>query len=667
MDYFLTFLFMINKGYTSIRFASPEKIRQWAERNRSGYRFVGKVINSETLQYRTHKPVPGGLFCEVIFGPMIKNDCWCGFLGKNQQKGKTKSLSYCPHCLVENTNPRVRRYRLGIIELNTPVVHPWLLKSVPNYLTLLLEIKKEELLEFVYCSHSRHFSGFIPSFDLKKNRNQFQINIEKEMGLTFQQNQVCHVGTNVIEYLLSNFKLEEKYHRLRTRIDYKLEIVSKVYGKVNPLQSPGLHSVSLNLCKAARVGRKRGFSKFLVELRKDMRLQKLMEALLRGPTNPQRFLLEVIPVLPPDLRPILRLPNGVFAVSDLNTLYRKIIIRNNRYQYFARNLVGEPMKLERHLLQEAVDELMYHKSNVSSFNQKRPLKSLAHTLRGKQGRFRQNLLGKRVDYSGRSVIVVGPSLKLNQCGLPREMVLELFQPFIISRLIGSTKLAKSVRQAKLILYRPSTRFWSLMQSYILEHPILLNRAPTLHRLGIQAFEPKVVAGRAILLHPLVCPAFNADFDGDQMAVHVPLSIEAQSEARILMMASHNLLSPATSQPITLPSQDMVLGCYFLTADAKIYQDGFYSSFDEVLQSYDARKIGLHTWIWVNWDKPFSAWSQEITPIEIRIHSKGFRIELYRGSIRIFGKNGILLRQYIKTTTGRILWNQAIYDIFQSTF
>ncbi len=683
---------MINIGHTSIRFASPEMVRHWAQRKLPNGQIIGEVTNPETLQYRTQKPVPGGLFCEAIFGPTIENDCWCGFLGKMDRRGTVKSFQYCPKCFVEKKNPRIRRYRLGYIELKTPVVHPWLFKSVPNYLALLLNLKRKDLLEFAYChqtikiisNESNSFTSFgyalshevIPSSSSSNskrlNPNRFELGLVASFGMrNFDKNsyikpfnhsskpvklkrkiqftKLC-TGGEAIEYLLRQVHLERDLQIILksiSDIQKELSILSPIEHRFK--QPP------------------KSFSRSFTKLKKDVRRLKVINALVEGSIEPDWFILKAIPVLPPDLRPILRLPNGVFAVSDLNTLYRKILIRNNRYQTFVQLGLWGAVLMEKRLLQEAIDQLIENKRSNTPFSQKRHLKSLSESLRGKQGRFRQNLLGKRIDYSGRSVIVVGPQLRLNQCGLPREMVLELFQPFLVARLIGRSQLARSVRQAKTFLQNPASRFWPLIQSCIAEHPILLNRAPTLHRLGIQAFEPKVVSGRAILLHPLVCPAFNADFDGDQMAVHIPLSIEAQSEARILMLATHNLLSPATGQPVTLPSQDMVLGCYFLTADARIYQKGFFNSFEEIIFAHENKKIGLHTWIWVRWKDNFTGWSGKMKPLEVRINPKGYRIEVYNECIRVYNKLGYLSHQYIKTTTGRILWNQAIYDVFQSTF
>ena len=683
---------MVNIGHTSIRFASPEMIRNWAERKLLNGPVVGEVTNPETLQYRTQKPVPGGLFCEAIFGPTVENDCWCGFLGKMERRGKAKSFQYCPKCLVEKKNPRIRRYRLGYIELKTPVVHPWILKSVPNYLALLLNFKRKDLLEFAYChqtikiisNEANSFTSFGYSLNhevlpvknalnqKRLNPNRFELGLIASFGMRHFDKTINIKGSNqvykplrlkrkikptklctggeAIEYLLRQIHLERE-------LQFLLKSISDVQKELS-LLPPVDHRFKAPPKKFSRIFRK---------LKKDVRRLKIIHALLKGSIEPDWFILKAIPVLPPDLRPILRLPNGVFAVSDLNTLYRKILIRNNRYKTFVQLGLWGAVLMEKRLLQEAIDQLIENKPAPASFGQKRHLKSLSESLRGKHGRFRQNLLGKRIDYSGRSVIVVGPQLKINQCGLPKEMVLELFQPFLVARLIGHSGLARSVRQAKKFLQNPLNKFWPLIQSCIREHPILLNRAPTLHRLGIQAFEPKVVSGRAILLHPLVCPAFNADFDGDQMAVHVPLSVESQNEARILMLATHNLLSPATGQPITLPSQDMVLGCYFLTAAGKIYQKGFYDNFESVVFDYHQNRLGLHTWLWIRWNNSFTGWKNKTNPVEIRINPKGFRVEIYKESIRIYEKSGLLIHQYIKTTAGRILWNQAIYDIFQSTF
>ncbi len=376
------------------------------------------------------------------------------------------------------------------------------------------------------------------------------------------------------------------------------------------------------------------------------------------------MILEVIPVIPPDLRPMVQLDGGRFATSDLNDLYRRVINRNNRLARLQEILAPEIIvRNEKRMLQEAVDALIDNgrrgRTVVGANN--RPLKSLSDIIEGKQGRFRQNLLGKRVDYSGRSVIVVGPKLKIHQCGLPREMAIELFQPFVIHRLIKQG-LVNNIKAAKKLIQRNDPQIWDVLEEVIDGHPVLLNRAPTLHRLGIQSFEPILVEGRAIQIHPLVCPAFNADFDGDQMAVHVPLSLESQAEARLLMLASNNILSPATGRPIVTPSQDMVLGCYYLTAENPKATKGagrYFSSLEDVITAYDQKLIDLHSYVWVRFDGRVEGAEKE--PIEVQTAEDGTVTELYNFQRLRKDAEGNILSQYIKTTAGRIIYNKTVHD------
>jgi DNA-directed RNA polymerase subunit beta' len=386
-------------------------------------------------------------------------------------------------------------------------------------------------------------------------------------------------------------------------------------------------------------------------------------------SRPDWMILSVIPVIPPDLRPMVQLDGGRFATSDLNDLYRRVINRNNRLARLQEILAPEIIvRNEKRMLQEAVDALIDNgrrgRTVVGANN--RPLKSLSDIIEGKQGRFRQNLLGKRVDYSGRSVIVVGPKLKIHQCGLPREMAIELFQPFVIHRLIRQG-LVNNIKAAKRLIQRNDVVIWDVLDEVIKGHPVMLNRAPTLHRLGIQAFEPLLVEGRAIQLHPLVCTAFNADFDGDQMAVHVPLSIEAQSEARLLMLASNNILSPATGRPIITPSQDMVLGCYYLTADNPNRQKGagrYFTNMDDTILAYEQSEIDLHSSIWVRYDGAVDDEDGDAVP-EVETSPDGIVVETYPSRRVRKDAEGVLISQYVRTTAGRIIYNKTVQDSLAS--
>ena len=396
---------------------------------------------------------------------------------------------------------------------------------------------------------------------------------------------------------------------------------------------------------------------------------RVIDNFIATESQPDWMVLSVIPVIPPDLRPMVQLDGGRFATSDLNDLYRRVINRNNRLARLQEILAPEIIvRNEKRMLQEAVDALIDNgrrgRTVVGANN--RPLKSLSDIIEGKQGRFRQNLLGKRVDYSGRSVIVVGPKLKIHQCGLPREMAIELFQPFVIHRLIGQG-LVNNIKAAKKLIQRNDPTVWDVLEEVIEGHPVMLNRAPTLHRLGIQAFEPILVDGRAIQLHPLVCPAFNADFDGDQMAVHVPLSIEAQAEARLLMLASNNILSPATGRPIITPSQDMVLGCYYLTAenpDAIKGTGSYFGSMEDVIMAYNQAAVDLHSFIWVRYDGEMATEQPDVEVLEEKTGEDGSVTQVYKFRRTRHDSEGNLISQYIRTTAGRIIYNKTVRDALE---
>jgi DNA-directed RNA polymerase subunit beta' len=550
--------------YVKIGIASPERIRQWGERTLPNGQIVGEVTKPETINYRTLKPEMDGLFCERIFGPAKDWECHCGKYKRVRHRGIV-----CERCGVEVTESRVRRHRMGFIKLAAPVTHVWYLKGIPSYMAILLDMPLRDVEQVVYFnSYVVLDPGNAADLSYKQLLSEEQwIEIEDRLYADDSDLEGVEVGigAEAIQRLLRDIPLEQEAERLREEI-------------------------------ATAKGQKR--AKLIKRLR-------VIDNFVATGAQADWMVLEVIPVIPPDLRPMVQLDGGRFATSDLNDLYRRVINRNNRLARLQEILAPEIIvRNEKRMLQEAVDALIDNgrrgRTVVGANN--RPLKSLSDIIEGKQGRFRQNLLGKRVDYSGRSVIVVGPNLKIHQCGLPREMAIELFQPFVIHRLIKQG-LVNNIKAAKKMIQRNDPAVWDVLEEVIDGHPVMLNRAPTLHRLGIQAFEPILVDGRAIQLHPLVCPAFNADFDGDQMAVHVPLSLEAQAEARLLMLASNNVLSPATGRPIITPSQDMVLGCYYLTAENPNQKSEvlrYFASLEDAMIAYDRGMVGLHTYVWVQY-------------------------------------------------------------------
>ena len=538
-----------------IKMASPEQILEWS---------YGEVRKPETINYRTLKPERDGLFCERIFGPTKDWECHCGKYKRVRFKGVI-----CDRCGVEVTRSRVRRERMGHIKLAAPVSHIWYFKGIPSRMGLLLNISPRILEKVLY------FVSYIVLDPGDTDLEARQVLSEQEYreardkwGSGFS----AGMGAESIKKLLQDIDLED----LRVELRAELKEVS------------GQRKI------------------------KAIRRLEVVEAFLQSGNRPEWMILDVVPVIPPELRPMVQLDGGRFATSDLNDLYRRVINRNNRLRRLLD--LGAPdiiVRNEKRMLQEAVDALIDNgrrgRPVVGPGN--RPLKSLSDLLKGKQGRFRQNLLGKRVDYSGRSVIVVGPELKMHQCGLPKEMALELFKPFVMKRLVHDG-MAHNIKSAKRMVERVRPEVWDVLEDVIREHPVLLNRAPTLHRLGIQAFEPILVEGRALKIHPLVCTAYNADFDGDQMAVHVPLSAEAQTEARLLMLSSNNILNPKDGRPVASPTQDMVLGSYYLTIirDTNVYNPEtvhHYTSMDEAYRAYVNGDLDLHDWIEVpkpeEWD------------------------------------------------------------------
>ncbi|EJW12268.1 DNA-directed RNA polymerase beta' subunit [Rhodovulum sp. PH10] len=533
-----------------ISIASPEKILSWS---------YGEIKKPETINYRTFKPERDGLFCARIFGPIKDYECLCGKYKRMKYKG-----IICEKCGVEVTLSRVRRERMGHIELAAPVAHIWFLKSLPSRIGLLMDMTLKDLERILY----------------------FEYYVVLEPGLTPLQNR----------QLLS----EEEY--LRAQDEYGADSFTAMIGAEairEMLKAMDLEKIAADLRKEIAE------STSDLKPKKLAKRLKLIEAFVQSGNRPEWMILTVVPVIPPDLRPLVPLDGGRFATSDLNDLYRRVINRNNRLKRLIELRAPDIIiRNEKRMLQEAVDALFDNgrRGRVITGANKRPLKSLADMLKGKQGRFRQNLLGKRVDYSGRSVIVVGPELKLHQCGLPKKMALELFKPFIYSRL-DAKGLSTTVKQAKKLVEKEKPEVWDILDEVIREHPVLLNRAPTLHRLGIQAFEPTLIEGKAIQLHPLVCAAFNADFDGDQMAVHVPLSIESQLEARVLMMSTNNILHPANGSPIIVPSQDIVLGLYYLSIvrENEPGQGKAFGNLAEIDHALGQKVLTLHSKIRYRWE------------------------------------------------------------------
>ena len=617
-----------------IGLASPEKIREWSR---------GAVTKAETINYRTLKPEPDGLFCERIFGPQKDWECHCGKYKKIRYKDMI-----CDRCGVEVTKSSVRRERMGHIELAAPVSHIWYFKGIPSRMGLILDISPRNLDKILY------FASYVVLDRGESDLNYKQVLSEREYRDAIEQYGYgkfrVGMGAEAIQELLKAIDLEKDSEELRAEL-------KDASGQ-----------------KRARI----------------IKRLEVVEAFRNSGNRPEWMILDAIPVMPPDLRPMVQLDGGRFATSDLNDLYRRIINRNNRLERLLE--LGAPdiiVRNEKRMLQEAVDALIDNgrRGRAVTGPGNRNLKSLSDMLKGKQGRFRQNLLGKRVDYSGRSVIVVGPELKIYQCGLPKEMAIELFKPFVMKELVENGS-AHNIKSAKKMVERLETKVWDVLENVIKEHPVMLNRAPTLHRLGIQAFEPILVEGKAIKLHPLVCTAFNADFDGDQMAVHLPLSVEAQSECRFMLLSPNNLLKPSDGGPVAVPSQDMVLGVYYLTmhklADRKDQEgavavsDTVYNDLEELkkLTTPDEKtgksELGLYDLIWFEdvtdnnrrvlctpmdlFGYHFGSMNQAILAYEngeITLHQS---IYVYRKATM---PDGTEVAGFIETTLGLLIFNEII--------
>ncbi len=669
--------------YVKIGLASPERIRKWGERVLPNGSVVGEVTKPETINYRTLKPEMDGLFCERIFGPAKDWECHCGKYKRVRHRGIV-----CERCGVEVTESRVRRHRMGYIKLAAPVTHVWYLKGIPSYMSILLDMPLRDVEQIVY------FNSYVvlnPGIMAEHGGevvlvNAQQIRVQRDDGgedvykLHPKHTPEVAQGDRIEsgQVLATAFGLTRK--QLLTEEQW-LELDDKIYADEYPIEGIevgiGAEAIQrllgqINLEKEAETLRREIDNAKGQKRAKLIKRLRVIDNFVATGADPRWMVLEILPVIPPDLRPMVQLDGGRFATSDLNDLYRRVINRNNRLARLQEIAAPEIIiRNEKRMLQEAVDALIDNgrrgRTVVGANN--RPLKSLSDIIEGKQGRFRQNLLGKRVDYSGRSVIVVGPNLKIHQCGLPKEMAIELFQPFVIHRLIKRQNFP-NIKAAKKSIQRNDPIVMEVLQEVIKDHPVLLNRAPTLHRLGIQAFEPILVDGRAIQLHPLVCPAFNADFDGDQMAVHVPLSLEAQAEARMLMLASNNILSPATGKPIVAPSQDMVLGCYYLTADNPKPQKGegrYFIDFDDVLMAYHQQEVSLHAYVWVRYDGEVEVGGSEVLS-EVITNPDG-SVERRFADAKT-GKllrrrretaSGELIAQYIHTTPGRVLFNQTVFN------
>src|SRR6202140_2879508 len=573
-----------------IGLASPEMIRAWS---------YGEVKKPETINYRTFKPERDGLFCAKIFGPVKDYECLCGKYKRLKHRGVV-----CEKCGVEVTQSKVRRERMGHIELASPVAHIWFLKSLPSRIGLMLDMTLREIERVLYFEAFVVIDpGMTPMQRGQLLTDEMYLEAIEEHGDEFD----ARMGAEAV------------YELLRT-IDLAAETVKVREEMAGTSSETKLKRLSKRL--------------------------KLIESFVESGNKPEWMVMTVLPVLPPDLRPLVPLDGGRFATSDLNDPYRRVINRNNRLKKLMELRAPEVIvRNEKRMLQEAVDALFDNgrRGRVLRGVNNRPLKSLSGTLKGKQGRFRQNLLGKRVDYSGRSVIVVGPELKLHQCGLPKKMALELFKPFIYNQLEKQGHAA-TIKQAREMVERQEPVVWDILEEVIREHPVLLNRAPTLHRLGIQAFEPVLVEGKAIKIHPLVCTAFNADFDGDQMAVHIPLSPEAQVEASVLMLSSHNILSPAHGAPITIPTQDMVLGCYYLTkARPGAKGEGrTFASTDDVLIALEMGE------------------EETLTPIKLRYTGKVIDLnKAFENQNIVHTAPSEYVKQYMDTTVGRVIFNDHL--------
>nr|YP_010019043.1 RNA polymerase beta' subunit [Primula dryadifolia]QOJ48658.1 RNA polymerase beta' subunit [Primula dryadifolia] len=661
---------------------SPQQISAWANKILPNGEIVGEVTKPYTFHYKTNKPEKDGLFCERIFGPIKSGICACGnyrVIGDEKEDPK-----FCEQCGVEFVDSRIRRYQMGYIKLACPVTHVWYLKRLPSYIANLLDKPLKELEGLVYCDVYPNFSfarpiAKKPTFLRLRGSFEYEIQSWKYSiplffttpGFDTFRNREISTGASAIREQLADLDL-------RIIIDYSL-VEWKELGEEGPTG---------NEWEDRKVGRRKDFL---------VRRMELAKHFIRTNIEPEWMVLCLLPVLPPELRPIIQLEGGKLMSSDINELYRRVIYRNNTLTDLlttSRSTPGELVMCQEKLVQEAVDTLLDNgiRGQPMRDGHNKVYKSFSDVIEGKEGRFRETLLGKRVDYSGRSVIVVGPSLSLHRCGLPREIAIELFQTFVIRGLIRQ-HLASNIGVAKSKIREKEPVVWQILQEVMQGHPVLLNRAPTLHRLGIQAFQPILVEGRAICLHPLVCKGFNADFDGDQMAVHVPLSLEAQAEARLLMFSHINLLSPAIGDPISVPTQDMLMGLYILTSGTRqgisvnrynpyncrnskterIYDNNwkytkekeplFYNSY-EAIEAYRQKRIHLDSPLWLRWRLDQRVICSREAPVEVHYESLGTYYEIYEHYLIVRSIKKEILYTYIRTTVGHIFLYREIEEAIQ---
>uniref|UniRef100_UPI0030E3985C RNA polymerase beta' subunit n=1 Tax=Stephania yunnanensis TaxID=152371 RepID=UPI0030E3985C len=655
---------------------SPQQIRAWATKILPNGERVGEVTKPYTFHYKTNKPERDGLFCERIFGPIKSGICACGnyrVIGDEKEDPK-----FCEQCGVEFVDSRVRRYQMGYIKLACPVTHVWYLKRLPSYIANLLDKPLKELEGLVYCDFS--FARPVtkkPTFLRLRGSFEYEIQSRKysiplfftTQGFDTFRNREIATGASAIREQLAD-------PDLRLIIDYSL-VEWKELGQEGPTG---------NEWEDRKIGRRKDFL---------VRRMELAKHFIRTNVEPERMVLCLLPVLPPELRPIIQIDGGKLMSSDINELYRRVIYRNNTLTDLlttSRSTPGELVMCQEKLVQEAVDTLLDNgiRGQPMRDGHNKVYKSFSDVIEGKEGRFRETLLGKRVDYSGRSVIVVGPSLSLNRCGLPREIAIELFQTFVIRGLIRQ-HVASNIGVAKSKIREKEPIVWEILQEVMRGHPVLLNRAPTLHRLGIQAFQPILVEGRAICLHPLVCKGFNADFDGDQMAVHVPLSLEAQAEARLLMFSHMNLLSPAIGDPISAPTQDMLMGLHVLTIgnrrgicanrynpcnyrnhqneknydnNSKYTKEPYFSSSYDALGTYRQKRINLDSPLWLRWRLDQRVIASREVPLEVQYESLGTYHEVYGRYLIVRNVKKEIFCIYIRTTVGNISFYREIEEAVQ---
>nr|YP_009664028.1 RNA polymerase beta' subunit [Wightia speciosissima]QCW08245.1 RNA polymerase beta' subunit [Wightia speciosissima] len=661
-----------------IGLVSPQQISAWATKILPNGEIVGEVTKPYTFHYKTNKPEKDGLFCERIFGPIKSGICACGnyrVIGYEKEDPK-----FCEQCGVEFVDSRIRRYQMGYIKLACPVTHVWYLKRLPSYIANLLDKPLKELEGLVYCDVYPNFSFARPITKkptFLRLRGLFEYEIQSwkysiplfftTPGFDTFRNREISTGAGAIREQLADLDL-------RIILDNSL-VEWKELGEEGPTG---------NEWEDRKVGRRKDFL---------VRRMELAKHFLRTNIEPEWMVLCLLPVLPPELRPIIQIDGGKLMSSDINELYRRVIYRNNTLTDLlttSRSTPGELIMCQEKLVQEAVDTLLDNgiRGQPMRDGHNKVYKSFSDVIEGKEGRFRETLLGKRVDYSGRSVIVVGPSLSLHRCGLPREIAIELFQTFVIRGLIRQ-HLASNIGVAKSKIREKELIVWEILQEVMQGHPVLLNRAPTLHKLGIQAFQPILVEGRAICLHPLVCKGFNADFDGDQMAVHVPLSLEAQAEARLLMFSHMNLLSPAIGDPISVPTQDMLIGLYVLTSgnrrgicvnrynpwnrrnyqnqrsDTKKYmKEPFFSNSYDAIGAYRQKRINLNSPLWLRWRLDQRVIASRETPIEVHYESLGTYYEIYGHYLIVRSIKKEFLFLYIRTTVGHISLYREIEEAIQ---